>query len=88
MKNLFAQQQNPFAGETGREVEQWERRARRDRFWKSRERRERERIEKKYGIGMGKVEEIELDGFGRAMWAAPQQPKRARVREWKMWSMP
>jgi hypothetical protein len=37
---------------------------------------------------MGRVEEIELDGFGRVVGVPPKQPKRARVREWKMWSTP
>lgn len=82
LNDLFAQK--GWVGVEGREAEDWEKRARRDRFWRQREKRERQRKERKYGFG--KVDEIELDGFGRAVGL--QEPKRARIREWKMWSLP
>ena len=71
-----------------REVLEWEIKERRHRFWRARERRERERIFGKAGQ-MDKVEEIELDGFGRRVGGPSLKGmKRARLREWKMWSMP
>ena len=58
---------------------------RRTRFWRQKEKRDRERREQRMGGAPWRWEDVELDlkGVGKV-----EEPKRARVREWKMWNMP